>query len=1315
MKRACGLLFPIVFFLTGYTLQAKEFNLKINDVSGLTSPWPLIASIPFAEGELKDSSAIRIMSGDREVPSQVDVAATWRDGSIRWVLAGFTASPQGKYSVEYGEDIRRGSYPNPLKITRQGDGGFTIDTGTSVYQFDSNKLLPENGWLVSGNRRIQILKGSGAGAYLLDNSGRTARITGKPAEIENRFIKEGPGRVVVKRSGWYVTDTGEKLAKADVWLYFSAGTPYFRITHSLIFTEDTNKVWFKDYGLEFKTPDKPSEVYCAAGENSEEIRKVSNLGGEIYLLQSEYPHFMEREYKATIGKSINGKDSIVAEIKTAGDWAHGDYGNYGITLVMPWLAERYPKEISFGERGARVVLWSGRSGKELDFRIGSMVKDYWQNWTPGYPAPDEKILTRPSNAKGAARTHDIWFLPSGSGYKEESVKKLAAASTKQVLVLADPEKVCATEAFGCPMLHKDVKNFPDEENLLSEYWERMLLPLKAFPMNGFMAWGCFPSRSYHEAKGKPYAAMNTIESLRDYGLRREPWRLYARSGERTYYDWGHCFSRFTGDWYVAHWNAPEKKMGYFIESKSYGGKYPNLPVFWGDYTTAYINAGVIDNWLFEYYLTGDERSLDIVYRIKDAFVKDKWKVGVSETAIKTFIALSMLDWDEGAIKTARDLAHSIIDLESQNGLKGSGYGAQYKDHRTSFALAEYYLQTGDELVKEAILKLIDQRYRFDRRYRPAGHKNHDLFMHSLAYWLTGEETHKKVVEQTVRDLLYYTSLNPLKEQLKQKPDNLLDWPNLYIFPPFPGPRATFYLGQHEYHNPFIGIPTALKFLDKEGWSGKTTPVLVKPMINPAGKILFSHKKGKETKMSLYLETNEKEIKPEIFSYPEDIKNRPVAGVKTNIEEIMPMGKYFLDRPNEYPITDKKYHIFLEVPSETASGLYLLSFSEKDTFTLLEISSEKAALYCPDGFWSICVGDHSGSEFGRAGEGRPAFFKVPGNLKELEIFLGRPARLRAPDGTIIVDWSNKNIGKMTVPTEGRGGMWSFEFFTPSVIGQYTPFFVKLLNVEPIVTFGSPDFFPEGTTGKPIKISSVKSPALGTSLQFAEGMTGKSVKLSGEQTFRFSKGEPVSSGGYTCFPVEKGTVEFWFKPDWTTWEIPIEMTQAIDIPFLTSSHIKLFHRYWCLLGFAKVYGMLRMEAIEKDQNSIAAGFQGKHFFKSGEWVHISYTWDVKEGEKSMDGEMKVYVNGKKLLTENAPYRINTVKGAKLFKPADKDEEIILGPFNGSMDLLRISDVVRYTEDFEPSKSYGLDGNTRALFYFDGNLKGISALSKKPIEAK
>jgi len=82
----------------------------------------------------------------------------------------------------------------------------------------------------------------------------------------------------------------------------------------------------------------------------------------------------------------------------------------------------------------------------------------------------------------------------------------------------------------------------------------------------------------------------------------------------------------------------------------------------------------------------------------------------------------------------------------------------------------------------------------------------------------------------------------------------------------------------------------------------------------------------------------------------------------------------------------------------------------------------------------------------------------------------------------------------------------------------------------------------------------------------------------------------------------------------------------------------------------------------------------------------------------------------------YGLNKLTGKQKIKLSEKGEDIILGPFEGAMDNLRISDIVRYKEDFQAEKkSFTIDSNTRALFLFDGNFKGSSALTKETIEAK
>ena len=1318
--RKIGLLLFLFLSLSAISPVAATFPLKVNDVSGISSSWPMVGSLAFPEGRLKDPSAIRILSGNREIPSQVDVAATWRDGSIRWALAGFTSSPSGEYRVEYGEGIKRAPYPHPLQITRQQDGGFTVDTGAALYLFESDKLLPEKAWLVSGNVRIPMLEGSGSGVYLVDNSNRTARVSGKPAEIENKVLKEGPGRFVIKRSGWYLTDNGEKLAKAEIWMYFSAGVPYVKITHTIIFTEDTNKVWFKDYGLEFKTPALPVNVYCTSGEpGSESIKKIEAEGSDVYMMQDQYPHFAEKQYRAVTGKSSGGEDTFVEEYDKTGDWAHGDYGNFGITLVMPWLAERFPKEISFGPSGARALFWSGRCGRELDFRGKTLVEEYWQSWAekgPGSPGA-KKLSSFESNAQGSARTHDIWFLPRAGAYDENPVRKAAVAAARNPLVMADPVWLCATEAMGYPMLHKDTERFPREETLLSEYWQRFLLPLKAFPMTGFIDWGDFPTWSYISVEKRIMARFHILTNIDRYGSKREPWRLYARSGERTYHDYGHRFSRFSGDWYLIHADAAGsfgRNRGSFMSFSPEGGR---LPFVWGQRGHPWlINGGDIGNWLLEYYLTGDERSFDLLHMIRESFKKNGWNPGgplshFHAKGIRILVSLFMMNWEEEAGTAAKQVMNSIVDMESQNGFRlfEGRYGPMYKDHRTSHNVAEYYLETGDELAKEAFLKLMDQRYRFDRRTAAATYKNYDGFTGAIAYWLTGEERHRFTAEQAIRDMLYYREKHPLPEALSKLPANPLEWQ-----------RMPDYLGIWEWHNPFIGIPTALKLIAEKGWSERKTPLAVKPMKVNEGSTLFSHENGVETRLSVYLQTEPKEKPPapEVTAYP--VKNGKavlVKGIKAEFEKRMPQGKYFLERPEQYPLTAEHYHGFITVPAETEGGLYLLSFGKGITFTILDASADKVALYCPEGFWSVCVGDHAGSmSYGRSGAGMPAFFRVPDGLEKLELFLGRPAWVKRPDGSAAVELSKENTGRITIPVENRSGTWSIEPYIHNLRGSCPPSFFRLLNVEPVVSFGSPGLLPEVTAGKPVNLfmplpEPEKVPAL------SPGITGQGLRLSKESALSFPRGPALEAkkGGYTYFPGNKGTVEFWFCPARSTYDTPIGFYQNIDTNFIKGPHILFRHRYKAIAHNKVISSILQMELLPEKEGLAAAGFQGEHYFKAGEWTHIAYTWDINPDGTKMEGDLALFVNGNKKPFKYVKYDLISMEKSKAFKLSDAGEEVVIGPFDGTMDMLRISDVVRYTESFTPSKRVpGKDINTRALFLFDEDTKGTSAFSPKPVEA-
>ncbi|HNS31543.1 MAG TPA: hypothetical protein PKN36_01025, partial [bacterium] len=1002
--------------------------------------------------------------------------------------------------------------------------------------------------------------------------------------------------------------------------------------------------------------------------------------------------------------------------------------------VMPWLAERFPKEISFGPGKARAVLWSNRSGRELDFRSSTLAKEYWQSWAEkGLGSPGiSKLSGVANNAQGAARTHDIWLLPRAGGYDPLHVSKTAIAAARSPLVLAEPQWLCKTEALGWPMHHRDTEKFSREEAFISETWERLMLPHKVFPMNGFINWGHGPYITYRNVNGTWFADFLSYGDMSVYNVRRHTWSLYARSGERRYYDSGHRFNRILGDFGIAHCDAPNKLKGGFTRLRP---PVHRMPFYWGNMTQVYdmnSSSSDIGNWLMEYYLSGDEYCRDVLVKVGESFRKHwnvkeatDWRTALSFLTLRKLVNLYMMEWDEDFGRMARELAHALISIEKQTGVTPEymTYGcAMYKDQRHVPTLYMYYRETGDELGKEAFLKILDHRYRFYRNPFPISYQSAAAFAYPIAYGMTGNVNYRRVIEQTVNDGFSLFSV-PLEKELANMPEDPYLWKTL--------PR----LGVPNHTHSFLGLPTAMKFFTEKGIAGNPFPLLVKSMKDTPSRAVFLHQGDRDTVINLFCYTPARgNVKPELTPYPLSSKAVPLPGIRIEMEErIETMVPITYGKPAS---PNYQYHVKLAVPSSVPAGMYLLSLRGNEPFVILDSTSPKVALHCPEGFWTAFAeveGDgwavNGQGNASRLGDCQPFFFRVPEGLKELEIFLGRPVEIMTAGGKVMLEADTKSTGRISVPVSGNHGIW---MIAPS--SRDPMVFVRLLNVNPLVSYGSASRLPEKALEEAVVADAESLPLSG--MEFVPGISGKALRLYGEQFIKFPSGKEERQGGYTFFPGKQGTVEFWFKPDWSSRYIVLGSGDSYRVlSFLQGPHIHAGYRYGSRASQKLIYSDLILELLgtfpgaEPLRPFLNAksliGREDNHIFKVGEWVHVAYTWSFDEKEKKW--EFVTFAGGRRLDDYRSPERVRFLRvpgqskvsswqaKSDTFNISKEDREVVLGPFKGTMDSLRISDIVRYRQDFtQPETVFEKDINTRALFLFDGTLKGSSALSAEPVEA-
>ena len=251
-------------------------------------------------------------------------------------------------------------------------------------------------------------------------------------------------------------------------------------------------------------------------------------------------------------------------------------------------------------------------------------------------------------------------------------------------------------------------------------------------------------------------------------------------------------------------------------------------------------------------------------------------------------------------------------------------------------------------------------------------------------------------------------------------------------------------------------------------------------------------------------------------------------------------------------------------------------------------------------------------------------------------------------------------------------------------------------------------------------------------FGKGVSGApgdtSLKLGGADGIAFfyqTHSRGAWSGGHQfkkeedlLFPSGAGTVEAWFRPDWSAF-------RAAEAPLFEAYHGRRIggrdngRGRSVYLGYRPEKGVFSVffcdaagKVAEKTSPSVPDAMP------DGVWTHVALQW--KPG-----GTAEVFVGGRKVLSfpiaQIGPFPLDkgpdrnlndarpqefyfggTSAEVRLRKPDSGAKGII---FEGEGDLLRVSTGLRYGDGFVPARKMSSDAATRALFSFDRRFDGVS----------
>jgi len=1225
------------------------------------SGWPITVGVPFGRGELWSEEGLCVIDDRGEVvPFQRVVTGRWADeGSIQWVRFDALVSPARSYYVTRRAGAAQPPVPG-LKLRENGED-LIVDTGAARYVLGKG-ASPIREILIDG-RRIAT-SDDVRGVYVVDQRDRLANAS---AEGESMTVEaRGPVAACVRFEGPYRTPDGADTARHITRVECFAGQPFAKITHTLILTQDTNDVWFREIGWELQV-DAGASARALFGLSQDAGHRVETVplhaaGDRAFMIQDSHYRFGHGKNHFHVA-SVRGEDQPhrVAEGEECGDWAALVGAGGGLMANCLDSAKQHPKE--FEVLGDRLILklFSSRAGEELDFRTATLAKmwdaETWfgsVSYRPKYSLAEFKrrLSAYRSNAIGWAKTHDLLLAPLASrGGRAAAAASLSILQSEPIVAQAAPAWIYRTQAMG-PIHPSDPERFPALERLATEAFAHYIDRDEEWGHFGFIYYGVGPNMAY--SSRRPYAMMRRYQ-VTTYTYRKGVWRQWVRSQDRTLRRWAEKLTRTEADAAHAHVATSNLSRGMLRRSQ-----WPTLPIYWGQRCEMqHGSATDLHRFIWHYQLTGDRRVRDFVEEWAEG-VKKHWTPSTAKGSWRILMAFRQISqaYSYNFDPDLRDLASATADIfEDPDGelllTKNRPYhSSTYKTQVDIRGLVDAWQIFGDERYRRMARRISELWWPNYLKCPPTGYNVPLAFLASFLYGETGDPAYAQAAEHFVRRV----AATPVAQ----------------------------YARGCASMAPLSDAGIALDLITRTGVDQRPAASWFH-FSDPVDKATLVIHKDDQAEVGLHY----------------------LSAGRLTFRALNPSNNWGLDTMQDRAIVRGSPRGTARLPKDVNECDIEISFSEQGEHALYADGLHRLVLYAP-GMWYPAPSEQPQTRY---------YFQIPADAQEPRIFFEGSASLFRPDGE--PHENGKALSKwVALPTDAPG-LWAFE-----------PVENKLVRVDglpPFFAAGSPASFyvpdieweakPLPDQGEQLSADDVYVPgAIRTTNNRGLYLTGKRYLLIDAQ------GKHPSGDGSLYLPHKEGTVEFWYRPTWSS----AELADGSRYLVMGRMYPPKGKAAYTQLQYVKGGQTKELYAFTYTDGESGKRSERLHrhdtFLNAGEWVHIALVWGRQDGIELYPTNRKwddvfvlyVYVNGRRgRCAEKHMNRKND--------PIAPLRQLLIGYFrpernlDGVIDELRISDVQRYLTDFDPPSrdvELKVDQHTRALFHLNGDLACETFGEKPPI---
>lgn len=625
-------------------LDGQAPSTQIGSVWGM--PWP--------QGELAAGERVRLSNESKDsIPLQTWPTAYWPDGSIKWTAHALPANAPTTHSLflSKGEPA---SPDKPVQITDRGSY-ITVDTGVircfipvkGEHVFTS---IERNGKTIAENARLIGYRQDGISEEI-DEPKNTEAFQGYTESV--KIEQSGPVRAVILIKGKNRTHAGREWLPYSIRLTFFAGGESAQISHSFVYDGNEHSDFIKGLGLRFDVPQR-DEMHNRhirfAGEDSglwaEAVRGLTGLrrnpGEAVKTAQidglatpppeewdtrvSSRIRFIPTWGDFTLSQPSSNGFSIRKRTKEGHGWIDSDQGgrsagtaylggvNGGVLFGMRDFWKLHPTQIDIRKANtdlgqATLWIWSPEA-PAMDLRFyhdGLGMDTYEEQYDGGLAITYEDYEPGFGTPYGIARTTDITLFALDSTPSREDTVAMGHSIGEPPLLTATPQDFLASGVFGSlwSLPDRSSKKKTEIEDRLDwsvQYYKDQVDQRHWY---GFWHYGDVMHTYDKDRNVWRYDiggyAWDNSELSPDLWL----WYSFLRTGRRDEFRLAEAMTRHNRDvdiYHLGKWSG----LGTRHNVQHWGCSAKQLRIS----TSAYRR--------FHYYLTGDERTGDVLNEVIEA-------------------------------------------------------------------------------------------------------------------------------------------------------------------------------------------------------------------------------------------------------------------------------------------------------------------------------------------------------------------------------------------------------------------------------------------------------------------------------------------------------------------------------------------------------------------------------------------------------------------------------------------------------------------------------------------------------------------------